>query len=172
MASVKDMRANGFDYSQCKKISESDFQSLIRNGCQPQKNDVLVAKDGATMLKYAFVSDGNDSVVVLSSIAILRPDLSIMNPQYLAHYFRQDAFKEKVIREYSTVGGVPRIILKNFKRIQIKVPPLEEQKRIVSILDRFDALCNDLSSGLPAEIEARKRQYEYYRDKLLTFNAQ
>ena len=54
-------------------------------------------------------------------------------------------------------------------RIKIPVPPLEEQARIVSILDRFDALCNDLTSGLPAEIEARKKQYEYYRDKLLTF---
>lgn len=49
------------------------------------------------------------------------------------------------------------------------MPSLVEQNRIVSILDRFDALCNDLSEGLPAEIEARKKQYEYYRDKLLTF---
>ena len=51
----------------------------------------------------------------------------------------------------------------------IPVPPLEEQERIVSILDRFDKLCNDISEGLPAEIEARQKQYEYYRDKLLTF---
>ena len=54
-------------------------------------------------------------------------------------------------------------------KIKLPVPPLEEQERIVAILDRFDALCNDLTSGLPAEIEARKKQYEYYRDKLLTF---
>ena len=47
--------------------------------------------------------------------------------------------------------------------------PIERQRRIVSILDRFDALCNDLTSGLPAEIAARQKQYEYYRDKLLTF---
>lgn len=49
------------------------------------------------------------------------------------------------------------------------VPPLAEQERIVKILDEFDALCNDLSEGLPAEIAARQKQYEYYRDKLLTF---
>lgn len=55
------------------------------------------------------------------------------------------------------------------KKYTLPVPPLEEQERIVAILDRFDALCNDLTSGLPAEIEARKKQYEYYRDKLLTF---
>ena len=53
--------------------------------------------------------------------------------------------------------------------IKLDIPALQEQKRIVSILDRFDALCNDLTSGLPAEIEARTKQYEYYRDKLLTF---
>ena len=54
-------------------------------------------------------------------------------------------------------------------KIKLPIPPLDEQKRIVAILDRFDALCNDISSGLPAEIQARQKQYEYYRDKLLTF---
>ena len=53
--------------------------------------------------------------------------------------------------------------------MKIPVPSLEQQQRIVDILDRFDALCNDISNGLPAEIEARQKQYEYYRDKLLTF---
>ena len=55
------------------------------------------------------------------------------------------------------------------KKYEIPVPSLEEQQRIVDILDRFDKLCNDISEGLPAEIEARQKQYEYYRDKLLTF---
>ena len=55
------------------------------------------------------------------------------------------------------------------KQVEISIPPIEIQKSIVSILDRFDALCNDISSGLPAEIEARQKQYEYYRNKLLTF---
>ena len=53
--------------------------------------------------------------------------------------------------------------------LTIPVPPLAEQSRIVAILDRFDTLVNDLSIGLPAEIEARRKQYEYYRDMLLTF---
>ena len=55
------------------------------------------------------------------------------------------------------------------RNLKIPVPPLEEQERIVNILDKFDALCNDITKGLPAEIELRKKQYEYYRDKLLTF---
>lgn len=56
-----------------------------------------------------------------------------------------------------------------FEKYPIPVPSLEEQTRIVAILDKFDALVNDLSSGLPAEIAARRKQYEYYRDRLLTF---
>ena len=59
--------------------------------------------------------------------------------------------------------------MEKIRKFEIPLPPLEEQKRIVSILDRFDKLCNDISEGIPAEIEARQKQYEYYRDKLLTF---
>lgn len=66
-------------------------------------------------------------------------------------------------------GTIARIYNDNISKAQIPVPPLSDQHRIVAILDRFDSLCNDLTSGLPAEIEARQKQYEYYRDKLLTF---
>lgn len=59
--------------------------------------------------------------------------------------------------------------ISNYSQFDIPVPPIEEQNRIVSILDKFDALVNDISKGLPAEINARRKQYEYYRNKLLTF---
>ena len=68
-----------------------------------------------------------------------------------------------------TGSTIKNLGLKSLRDCQIAVPSLNVQKRIVSILDRFDALCNDLTSGLPAEIEARQKQYEFYRDKLLTF---
>ena len=64
----------------------------------------------------------------------------------------------------------PAINKSELAGLRILVPPFEEQQRIVSILDRFDKLTNDLSSGLPAEIEARHKQYEYYRDRLLSFD--
>lgn len=66
-------------------------------------------------------------------------------------------------------GNFASVDMVKFSQFQIPVPPIEEQKRIVKILDRFDTLCNDLTNSIPAEIEARKKQYEYYRDKLLTF---
>lgn len=73
------------------------------------------------------------------------------------------------LNTYAKGGGQPLITAGEIKKIFIPIPPLETQQRIVSILDRFDQLCNDLTAGLPAEIEARRKQYEYYRDKLLTF---
>lgn len=66
-------------------------------------------------------------------------------------------------------GAQPKLNQKNLNKIPIPIPSQEKQKYIVAILDRFDTLCNDLTTGLPAEIEARQKQYEYYRDKLLTF---
>ena len=66
-------------------------------------------------------------------------------------------------------GTIKHIYITRVNQMMIPVPSLEEQERIVSILDRFDKLCNDISEGLPAEIEARRKQYEYYRDKLLSF---
>lgn len=67
------------------------------------------------------------------------------------------------------VTGIPQLTVPMVSKYKIPVPPLVVQQRIVDILDRFDSLCNDISSGLPAEIEARQKQYEYYRDKLLSF---
>lgn len=67
-------------------------------------------------------------------------------------------------------GTIARLYNDNISKAKIKVPSIAEQKRIITILDRFNALCTDLSSGLPAEIEARKKQHEYYRNKLLSFD--
>ena len=68
-------------------------------------------------------------------------------------------------------ASIPRLSRLAIEKLQIPLPSIEEQKRVIAILDRFDSLCNDISSGLPAEIEARQKQYEYYRDKLLSFKA-
>ncbi len=96
-----------------------------------------------------------------------------------AHVLRFDTYETRRYVEiylnsidlspYITGGAQPKLNQKNLNKIPIPLPSPDEQHRIVSILDRFDTLCNDLTSGLPAEIEARQKQYEYYRDKLLTF---
>jgi type I restriction enzyme, S subunit len=74
------------------------------------------------------------------------------------------------INQYAVGGGQPLVTGRLLKGLEIPLPPLSEQRRIAAILDKFDALVNDLSIGLPAEIKARQAQYEYYRDKLLMFD--
>ncbi|MGO2030132.1 MAG: restriction endonuclease subunit S [Glutamicibacter ardleyensis] len=83
--------------------------------------------------------------------------------QYLHGFFRQ------YVMVNSRKGSVPYITLPMLKNFQIPLPALTEQKQMSNSLDKFDALVNDLSVGLPAELAARRQQYEYYRDKLLTF---
>ena len=88
-------------------------------------------------------------------------------PKYFFYYFK-NSFLTYISKAsfHSSVTSIRRPMMINFP---VPVPPLEVQQRIVDILDRFDTLCNDITSGLPAEIEMRQKQYEYYRDKLLTF---
>ena len=98
---------------------------------------------------------------VLSSFA------SNISVRYL--YFYITAFIKPYVKARSKDGTLPYITLPILSGFEIPLPPLAEQERIVAILDRFDSLCNSLTEGLPAEIELRKKQYEYYRDKLLSF---
>lgn len=88
-------------------------------------------------------------------------------PKYFFYYMKSDFLT--YINKNMFQGSVSSIRRPMLNDYPVPVPPLAEQQRIVDILDRFDALCNDITSGLPAEIEARRKQYEYYRDKLLTF---
>lgn len=89
---------------------------------------------------------------------------SILVEKYLFYLLQKEH-----LERLNTAGGVPSLTQAVLNEVIISIPALEEQKRIVSILDRFEALTNDLTAGLPAEIEKRRQQYEFYRDKLLTF---
>ncbi|MEE0991107.1 MAG: restriction endonuclease subunit S [Paludibacteraceae bacterium] len=95
-------------------------------------------------------------------------DKTIFNPEFLKHLLRSKLLREQIKK---TANGVTRfnVSKKLFAKIEIPIPPLELQERIVAILDKFETLVNDLSQGLPAEIAAVQEQYEYYRNKLLTF---
>jgi type I restriction enzyme S subunit len=99
-------------------------------------------------------------------ICIKRCDSFI--PSYLYHFFFTTEFRT-YLKKITHDATIAHYTINQIKDTPIPIPPLEEQKRIVSILDRFEALTTDLQSGLPAEIEARRKQYEYYREQLLTF---
>ena len=110
---------------------------------------------------------GEDEILVSNHACFIRHSL---NPKYLA-YFLQTSYFFKYKKKISKGVKVIDLDLNMFGDMIIPVPSMQEQQRIVSILDRFEALTTDLQSGLPAEIEARRQQYEYYRNMLLTFEA-
>ena len=123
---------------------------------------VLIAMAGATVAKCGITTV---EATTNQNCCALEADLKQVNPKFLFH---------TLCREYKTLmdkaqGTQQFLNMTRIKQHEIPVPPLSEQERIVAILDKFDALVNDLSSGLPAEIEARRKQYEYYRDRLLVF---
>jgi type I restriction enzyme S subunit len=91
-----------------------------------------------------------------------------LNPKYVAYFFQTEQF-QKQKRPFITGTKVRRVNADDIAKIKIPVPSLEEQARIVNILDKFDTLTTSISEGLPKEIDLRKMQYEYYRDLLLTF---
>lgn len=93
-------------------------------------------------------------------------DIKKLNNKYLFYWMQTQS--ERIDKFYRG-SGIQHPNMRNVLTLEIELPSIDEQKRIVSILDKFEKLCNDISQGLPAEIEARQKQYEYYRDKLLTF---
>lgn len=91
-----------------------------------------------------------------------------LNPKYVSYFFASESFQTQK-KPMITGTKVMRVNGESMAKIEIPVPPMEVQEEIVRILDRFDRLTNDISEGIPAEIAARQKQYEFYRDKLLTF---
>lgn len=124
------------------------------------KESVLIPRKGS--IRNLFYVDKPFWTVDTIFYTVIDKDVVI--PKYLYYYL-----SKMNLEKLNTAGGVPSLTQTVLNKILIPLPPLEEQQRIVDILDRFDKLCNDISEGLSAEIEAKQKQYEYYREKLLTF---
>ena len=142
-------------------------ESLAEKLRKVEKGDIIfaVTSENIEDLCKCVVWLGEDEIVTGGHTAILKHN---QNSKFLAYYFQTEAFHSQK-RKLATGTKVMDITATKLEEILISLPPLEEQQRIVDILDRFDRLCNDISEGLPAEIEARQKQYEYYREKLLNF---
>ena len=110
---------------------------------------------------------GDSDIAISGDACVFRHE---QNPKYISYFFQSNVFQDQK-RRFITGTKVRRISSENMAKIKVPVPPLQIQERIVYVLDNFDAVCNDLNIGLPAEIEARQKQYEYYRDRLLSFDA-
>lgn len=123
---------------------------------------VVIARSGASA---GFVSYWNEPIFVTDGFGYEAKDRVIIS-KYLYYALKNI---EQELNNMKRGAGVPHVSGEALLQVKIPVPNLERQKEIIEIVDRFEALCNDISTGIPAEIEARKKQYEYYRDKLLTF---
>ncbi len=132
-----------------------------------KQGDLIIAGTGENVEEVckAVAWLGADEVAVHDDCYIFSHSL---NPKYAAYFFESSHFNEQKVR-YAAGAKMTRVSSDSLKKIRMPVPSMLRQDRIVAILDKLDALVNDLSIGLPAELKARRQQYEYYRDRLLSF---
>ena len=159
----------------------SNTDDAVKGGCYPffVRSQQLLAKDEYEYDEEAIITAGdgvgvgnvfhyiNGKYALHQRAYRIHPATDGLLGKYLYHYFV--ATFPKYIGQQMYQGSVPSIRRPMLNKFQVAIPSLDVQSRIVNVLDNFDAICTDLSSGLPAEIEARQKQYEYYRDKLLSF---
>ena len=142
-------------------ISQEVYDEYRKKFSFPKKGDVLLSASGTIGRRVIY--NGEPAYFQDSNIIWIDNDESKVLNKFLYYLY--------AIVEWKTEGGtIQRLYNDNLKKIKIPVPPLAEQERIVTILDKFDALVNDISIGLLEELSARRQQYEYYRGKLLRFN--
>ena len=148
-----------------KYVDNSDFSKLNRS--KLYENDILYTYVG-TVGQVGLV-DKNDKYYLAPNVARIRILDEKVNPKYVMHFLLTNEFKANQLDPLSGTSSMKNITMTNIRKFKIPVPSLDKQNRIVDILDKFDSLVNDISVGLPAEIELRRKQYEYYRNILLSF---
>ena len=139
MASVKDFTEFGFDFSNCRRISEEDYERLRKQGCVPEKDDILVGKDGARYFEDIVIYKQDEQPALLSSIAILRADRKKIIPEFLYYTLKTPAVKKNVRDNYGSGSAIPRIVLKDFKRMPFSFPSVDEQRKITAICSAIDS---------------------------------
>ena len=153
-------------YGTRKFIAPEDY---AKYKIKPRKGDVFMTRITAGVIGKCTVVDRDDDLAYYVSLALLRPNTDILDSKYLKYYL-ESGWGRKELSKWILWDATPTKINKDdIGRVLISIPPLDIQKRLVQVIEHFDAICTDLNIGLPAEIEARQKQYEYYRDLLLTF---
>ncbi len=164
---VRELNGMGITLHEKTDKVNDDALRLIANRSKLEKGDILFSGTG-TIGKTALVVKNPTDWNVKEGVYVIKPKKDMVNSKYLLFYLNsihaKTDYRNRVVG--SPVNSVP---MSELKKVRIPLPSLFEQERIVSILDKFDKLVNDISEGLPAELNARRKQYEYYRTKLLTF---
>ena len=133
-----------------------------------KSNDLIISCSG-TVGKVSVISDNDPKGIINQALLILRLNKKLIMPKYMKYYLESPVGYRSITSNTNKSAQVNIANREAIEKIKISVPSLEQQKHIVNILDKFDSLVNGISEGLPAEIELRRKQYEYYRNKLLSF---
>ena len=138
MASVKDMYDWSINQATCRKISKEDYEALVQADCKALQGDILIAKDGS-YLKHVFLLEESLDVVLLSSIAMLRPN-GRYNPMLLTLFLKLDSTHESM-QNIVTGAVIPRIVLKDFRKFPIQLPPKDLQDKAVEVIKPIFEKC-------------------------------
>ena len=164
---IRELQNNTIKFTEKTDRINDEALKLCNKRSNLEIVDVLFSGTG-TIGETAIIEEYPNNWNIKEGIYTIKPNKTFLVPKFLMYLLKSSYIKNMYLAK-ADGGTVKSVPMKEMRNLKIPVPPLEEQERIVKILDRFDVLCNDISSGLPAEIEMRKKQYEYYRDKLLTF---
>ena len=166
LVTAKNIKKGYIDYETSKEyVAKEDYVEVMRRGI-PEIGDVIFTTE-APCGNVAQIDNRN--VALAQRVIKYRPKNNKLNSTFLKYYLLSKNF-QSVLHTKTTGGTVEGIKGSVLHQLLIPVPPIDVQERIVKVLDNFDAICSDLGIGLPAEIEKRQKQYEYYREKLLTFD--
>ena len=156
------------------KITETTSITKLTAPSRAQKivksNDIILGTTRPTLKRFTKITDNYNDQICSTGFYVFRTNGEVLS-NYIYHIFSSSNFY-KYLEENQSGASYPAISDALVKRYKIPVPSLEIQSRIVQVLDNFDTVCNDLNIGLPKEIELRQKQYEYFREKLLTFVAE
>lgn len=149
------------------KVKSHIREDLRKKMRYAHKGDVIIVGAGENNwdIGVGVAWEGEDDVAVHDACYTLCHN---QNAKYISYFLRSDNYHNQ-IKKWVSEGKICSISAASLGKAMIPIPSMDEQNRIVSILEQFDELCSSISKGLPAEIEARQKQYEYYRNKLLTF---
>ena len=153
MASVKDLTRFGVDLTSARHIATEDFEALVKQGCKPHVGDVLIAKDGNSALDTVCTVDHPLDAVLLSSVAILRPDPKCLDSVFLKFYLSSPETIDYLKSNFISGAAIPRVVLRDFKRAEIRLPSLDVQRRIAGVLQSIDSKI-DLNRRVNQTLEA------------------
>ena len=162
-------KKNKIYFEDLKGLVEASNDELVRYGVK--RGDVFFTRTSETIEEIGYTSvllEDIENCVFSGFLLRARPITDLLLPEYCAYCFSTSNIRNTIIKK-STYTTRALTNGTSLSQIEIPLPPLEVQKRIVEVLDNFEKICNDLNIGLPAEIEARQKQYEFYRNYLLTF---